>query len=130
MLTKPEFPDIAKRHDRLFTSWDMIKGLDHYERPYKWMIAQMLDRGIDTQGHPPFWAWQSYGAPGKRVDLRVYRLDKPLLRLTLEVPDDLVLISDEEDWHAVLNNWYLSKSETESDLIDALEEAGKLTQAA
>jgi hypothetical protein len=129
MLTKPDFPDIARRHERLFASWEMIDDLAWYERPYRWMIAQMAERGIDTEGHPPFWAWHSYGSRGKRVDLRTHYPFEPMLRLSLDVPDALALLSDEADWHAVLNNWCLSASEVEYEHFEKLEDAGKLSQA-
>lgn len=129
MITKLGFPAIAAEHDRLFASWEMIDDPGVFESPYRWMIQQMANHGLDTQGHPPFWAWHSYGAPGKRVDLRTYAQPEPVLRLTLDVPDQLVLLSDETDWHSVLNNWYHAISETEYDRVEKLEDAGKLSQS-
>jgi hypothetical protein len=128
MLVDPGFEEAAAKVERLYASWDRVDR-DWYERPYRWMMAQMAARGLDTGGSPPFWAWHSYGAPGRRVDLRTYYPVGPWVRLTLNVPDELVLLSDEVDWHAVLNNWYLSASEAEYDRIEALEDAGVLQQS-
>lgn len=35
--------------------------------------------------------------------------------LELEIPDDDVLLSDEENWHYVLNNWYLHDVNNDED---------------
>lgn len=43
------------------------------------------------------------------------------VRLTIKVPPDLVLLSDEEDWHHVLNGWFVTDTEAESDLWDMRE---------
>lgn len=127
MLVDPGFVEIAADAGRLYASWERIDR-DWYERPYRWMIAQMATRGLDTGGNPPFWAWHSCGAPGRRIDLRTFFPVTTQLRLTLEVPDELVLLTDYEAWHAVLNNHYLCGSEAEYERIEALEDAGKLEQ--
>lgn len=62
------------------------------------------------------------------MDLRTFYPITPQLRLTLDVPDELVLLNDYEDWHAVLNNHYLSASEAEYDRMEVLEDANKLEQ--
>ncbi len=127
MLVDPGFVDIAASAGRLYASWDRIDR-DWYERPYRWMMAQMAARGLDTDGNPPFWAWHSCGKRGKRVDMRTFFPITSQLRLTLEVPDELVLLNDYTHWHDVLNNHYLSESEAKDDRIEALEDAGKLEQ--
>lgn len=45
--------------------------------------------------------------------MRSSRLARPAVRLTLDVPDSLVLLSCFEHWHAVLNNEFLAGSEAE-----------------
>jgi len=87
------------------------------------MVATMLRRGIDTRGHPPIWAWHSFDPPHRcKPDLRSsFYLTKPgtsAVRLVIEAPDELVLLSNYEAWHAVLNNSYLSLSEAEDRRVD------------
>jgi hypothetical protein len=127
MLVDPGFVEIAAGAGRLYASWEWIDR-DWYERPYRWMMAQMAARVVGTGDNPRFWAWHSCGAPGRRIDLRTFFPVTAQLRLTLNVPDELVLLSDYETWHGALNNWYISASEAEHDRADALEDAGKLEQ--
>lgn len=47
------------------------------------------------------------------------------VRIELDVPDDLVLLSDFETWHAVLNNHVLSYSEKEHDQTHSREQIEK-----
>lgn len=128
MLTNPDLPALSEPHARLYASWEHADP--DLARAYRWMADQMAQRGLHTNGAPPFWAWHSHGQPGRRVDLRTFWPIEPTLRLTLEVPDHLALLSDYNDWHHVLNNWHLSANEAEYDRIEALEAAGKLTQQA
>lgn len=102
---------------------------------YHWIVAAMLRRGIDTRGRPPVWAWHSYDPPRKRKpDLRSSRyLTIPgtrAVRLVVEAPDHMVLLSGYDVWHSVLNKWHLSLSEAEADRVDHLEARGRLTRQA
>lgn len=126
MLVDPGFVEIAAGAGRLYASWERVDP--DFARAYRWMVAQMAARGLDTGGNPPFWAWHSYGRWGKRVDLRTFYQIKPVLRLTLEVPDQLVLLNDYEFWHDVLGNSHISTSEAEYDRLEVLEDSGKLDQ--
>lgn len=128
MLVDPGFVEIAAEAGRLHASWERVNHRDWYERPYRWMMAQMAARGLDPGEKPPFWAWHSYGARGRRVDLRECFPVRSILRLTLDVPDKLVLLNDYDDWHDVLRNSYLSVNEAEYDRLEVLEDSGKLDQ--
>jgi hypothetical protein len=119
-------------HGRLIGRWRFIDP--YHVQAYRWMVAAMRRRGIDTRGRPPVWAWHSFNPPLRRKpDLRSsYSLTTPgtrAVRLVIDVPDRLVLLSDFEAWHAVLNNWYLSFSEAEHDRKEALEDRGRLTRS-
>lgn len=64
----------------------------------------------------PVWAWKQYrGEAQRRPDLRYTKTEflreEAGVRLELEVPDELVLLSDFELWHYPLNRWYLPRSE-------------------
>lgn len=96
---------------------------------YAWLAGEMRRRlpppppGVET----PVWAWQQYLDPKrKRPDLRssghLPRGERGV-RLTLEIDDALVLLSDFELWHFVLNYWYVPASEEDGERFDALLDA-------
>ena len=89
-------------------------GLDikEFRVAYDWLVEQMRSR----IGHPPqcvtypFWAWALIDGVSKKPDLRRMEFNNYIgenVVLELEIPDSDVLLSDEENWHYVLNNSYL-----------------------
>ena len=109
--------------------WEQIDDLsDQFRNAYTWMALQMERRGISLQGRPPVWAWKQWNAERAMPDLRA-RAHIPSgtkgVRIELDVPDDLVLLSDFETWHAVLNNHVLSYSEKEHDQTHSREQIEK-----
>ena len=72
-----------------------------------WMIKQMEARGLHTNDLPPIWAWQR--KPDLRRSAHLSKGEKGV-RLQLEVPEDLVLFSEFNAWHSVLNNSYIGKT--------------------
>ncbi len=108
-----------------------------FEAAYEWLAEQMEQRiGKRPEGvRFPVWAWYKYG--GKRKsDLRKVRWSygnggQRFVCLELEVPDDQVLLSDHDEWHAVLNRWPVTDTEEESDRYDEfLEKADAATAEA
>ena len=95
-------------------------------RPYQWMAEQMEKRLLPkptNAGKFPVWAWHTHDSK-PLADLRKREFGykgKRTVRLTLEVPSEQVLLSDEEDWHCVLNNGFITDSEEEYDLWDERE---------
>lgn len=81
---------------------------DSFQQAYRWLVGEMgqrIPRPEDVQ--LPIWAWhRSYGKqvkPDRRRSLfREYGKENAILELG--IPDELVLLTDFEDWHAVLNN--------------------------
>ncbi len=78
---------------------------------YIWMADQMKKRlGQPPEGVKfPVWAWYQWEGRRKRPDMRTHGRswgDKgvEIVLLTLEVPDDQVLLSDFDYWHVVLND--------------------------
>jgi hypothetical protein len=66
----------------------------------------------------PIWAWYLLDGKPAKVDLRKgefnnYRGEH--YALTIEIPDEQVLLSDEEEWHYLLNDWFLSRAKNEPD---------------
>lgn len=79
---------------------------------YGWMMEQMVKRLPDFSGYYPIWAWP------KRPDLRSYGQDFSQgshVLLTLEVPEDRVLLSDFNGWHFILNGRFLALTEMEDE---------------
>ncbi|MGC4044603.1 MAG: DUF3841 domain-containing protein [Armatimonas sp.] len=93
---------------------ELVSDGKDWPEGYDWLAGQMRARvGPPPPGvRWPVWAWE------KKPDLRSYlgRNNKePYVRLTLEVPDSDVLLSEFEDWHFVLWNSYLALTEAEAD---------------
>ena len=91
---------------------------------YQWMIQQMTQRiGPPPSSETfPLWAWYQWKSSGQRQpDVRATgHLPKGTyaVRLTCELDDSRVLLSDFDGWHYVLNNWYLPQSEQDAMLFD------------
>lgn len=92
---------------------------------YSWYIRcmeELISRptGVET----PVWAWYQYldksrPCPDLRHIRTTYSAGKTMVRVTLEVPDESVLLSDFDTWHYALNRWYLPRSEKADQLFDA-----------
>ena len=89
-------------------------GLDseEFKSAYDWIVAQMKERvSLPSVGvRYPFWAWALIDGVSKKPDLRRTEFNNYVgenVVIELEIPDTEVLLSDEENWHYVLNNWYL-----------------------
>ena len=87
---------------------------------YDWMSDQMKKRiGQLPEGvRYPFWAWHTLNWENKKPDLRKTEFrsySEASVCLELEIPENQVLLSDEENWHFVLNNWFFSDSDNEED---------------
>ena len=77
---------------------------------YEWLMEQMKKRiGRPPQGvELPVWAWYQCDGQRKRPDMRrhVRSSEKgvPIVLLTIDVPEEKVLLSDFDYWHVVLND--------------------------
>ncbi|WP_125705668.1 DUF3841 domain-containing protein [Lacticaseibacillus daqingensis] len=92
---------------------------DDFHQAYDWLVAQMRMR----VGAPPagvtylIWAWHTLNWQHKKPDLRAAEFrnySDPSVCLELELPDSQVLLSDQENWHAVLNQWYVGDAKNEA----------------
>ena len=62
----------------------------------------------------PVWLWHTWEGNRKRPDMRrsgYAPSGASIVLLTVDVPDEKVLLSDFDCWHAVLNGNYLATSE-------------------
>ena len=86
-----------------------------FRNGYDWLVREMEKRiGPRPEGVTyPVWAWAIYDgeakAPGDRDSS-----DNRLL-LCIDVPDDMVVLSDYDAWHYVLNDWYYDQSLSEDE---------------
>ena len=97
---------------------DADKEVDNRFRPaYDWMVRQ-LEQRVKNYPHNkyPIWAWY-HPKPDLRRSGHLPRGTSGV-RVEFLVSSDRVLLSDFEAWHAVLNCWYLSLSEEESENWD------------
>lgn len=74
---------------------------------YRWMSEQMERRipsGKPERAQSPFWGWAQYGNSRKvyRMDQKQYSPEEYVL-LTLDIPEDQLLLSDFDLWHYPLN---------------------------
>jgi Domain of unknown function (DUF3841) len=104
----------------------------YFEKAYAWMRGQMAVRLPHYEGHWPWWAWVRPPCGHARPDLRArqpyhngWPMGTPCVRLGLDVPDDDLLVSNFDMWHAVLNDSPLVSSDEAWDAIDALPEADR-----
>ncbi len=88
------------------------------QEAYDWLAEEMRQRiappplGVSY----PIWAWHTCTGKRKAPDMR--KRDwaisgTAIVRLTLDVPEQEVLLSDFDLWHYPLNHWYLSTTEEE-----------------
>ena len=104
--------------------WD-----DLWEDSYHWMMKQMRKRlGPEpTEGAYPIWLW--YLWEGRHSTPRPYYNDRNIeggvYRVRFEIPEHLVLLSNFDTWHSVLNNMYLANSVEDLDKDFSREEIEK-----
>ena len=96
---------------------------EEFRGPYDWMASLMVKRvgpppvpGVDY----PIWGWQQVGSykkdyHGSMTDCAGE--DDEFVFMTVDIPDNQVLLSDFNLWHCVLNHWYadLEKHKNEPD---------------
>lgn len=85
--------------------------IPEFTKAYDWLVARMnLQIGSPRDGVKyPVWAWYAQGSGHKKPDLRRERWSngsdgKKMVCMELEVPDEQVVLSDFDNWHAILNN--------------------------
>ena len=103
--------------DRRLSDYDFTEA-------YKWMAEQMHKRLPFQQnvGAFPLWAWYQWGGERReRPDLRStghLSHGEEGVRIEFVLTDDLVLLSDFELWHYVLNYWYLPVSVADGEVFE------------
>lgn len=100
------------------------ENYEDFKEAYLWLVSEMDKRGIlRPEGlQLPLWAWHTRNWKHKKPDLRESGLGckgEKSVCIEFEIDDNAVLLSDFDNWHGVLNKWWLdgSKSETECDKL-------------
>ena len=107
------------RTDRRFVDNFFLKA-------YDWMTEQLKKKTPPPKGVDlPVWAWYRYGGlnqikPDLRRNAHLKRGEKGV-RIEFEVPENLVLLSGFDAWHAVLNDWCFSLNDEEYDYYKKME---------
>lgn len=79
----------------------------------------------------PVWAWHTRNGKRKKPDLResgYTRRGREMVCIELEIPDELVLLSDFDNWHCVLNKYYYGDSTNEEEWTKEQEWLDSLSQ--
>lgn len=92
--------------------------------PYDWMRQQMAELMPSFSGDYPVWGWLK--RPSTRPSIWGQGAGQATVLVSALVPRRRILLSDFDDWHAVLNDWYLSRTEAEDNEVEA---AGGATPA-
>ena len=97
---------------------------------YEWLAKEMSLRiGPPPAGVTlPVWAWHTIEGKRKRPDLRKERFGNGVkgdrfVCLTLDIPDEQVLLSDFDAWSVILADGLISETEEEDDQLYAVYEA-------
>lgn len=92
---------------------------------YRWISLQLAQKVPKPRAacQYPLWAWQCWDSERScRPDLRVRwgKRGETLALMTCEIPDNLLLLSDYQLWHFVLNHDFLANNQTEENHFNAL----------
>ena len=125
-LQKYEAYESLLKNGKLISNYDLSMAADCYEfdYAYKWMINQMNIKLNIENTNCPIWLWYQYdGIKNKKPDMRRTAHDTKgtkLVRLTLNIDENKVLLSDFSLFHFVLNYWYLPINEEDGCTFDKI----------
>ena len=94
-----------------------------FRKAYWWMASRMRKCiGDEPLGVAyPIWAWYQWEGKRKRPDMRSHRYygrpGEKIVLLTIDVPDDKVLLSDYDWWHCVLNDCPIYFGDEDKEII-------------
>ena len=92
---------------------------ESFKKAYDWMNEQMTKRigPMPEDVTYPIWAWHSWDFKHVKPDLRrtEFSVIEDSIMYEVELLSSDVLLSDFDNWHYVLNDWYLSFTWNEKD---------------
>ena len=90
---------------------DMTKSNDAdelFREPYAWLRKKAVERGLIDNGRGMIWFWYRRHSKRRKMDIRTMRKDAEkgsrMCCMTLDVPEDRVLLMDTSNWNARLND--------------------------
>ena len=100
--------------------------LPYFKKSYDWLSDRMTEKiGPPPEGVKyPVWAWYKQKGKHCKPDLRSERWcygdgNEEYTCIEIEVPDDKVVLSDFDTWHAILGNSMISDTEEEDNAQEA-----------
>ena len=92
---------------------------DMFKEAYAWLHGKAAERGLADNGRGMIWAWYRFNGESRRKpDVRTLRKEstagKELCCLTLEVPEDKVLLMDSDQWQCRLSGFACVTAEQEA----------------
>ena len=116
----------------LYSQQIIVKARTHSDvflEAYGWLIPQMRQR-VPSAHVPhrsyPWWGWYKYGDSVLKPKFShsyyrglVKEVTEPYAIITLDIPDENVLLSDYDAWHWVLSKWFFGFQYEETALINA-----------
>ena len=86
----------------------LASEFEFFREAYAWLHDKAVDRGLEDNGRGMIWAWYRFGKFSRRKpDVRTLRKmsgpGRKMCCMTLEVPDDKVLLMDTNQWGMRLN---------------------------
>jgi hypothetical protein len=109
---------------KLVANEEYVFDREFYAPVYDWLYKQMVKRiGVppDDTIRYPVWAWYQRDGKRRKPDMRqtAYATKgERIVRLTIEVNDEDVVLSDFDLYHYPLNYWYLPLNEEEGKMAD------------
>ena len=97
-----------------------LNGDGDFSAAYGWLVAQMEERiGKRPEGVTyPVWAWHTFNWTHRKPDLRDYYFSAYYgvhTCIAVDIPEENVLLSDEENWHFVLNELFYTEAKSEEE---------------
>jgi hypothetical protein len=124
-IQPPEVVKILEEFGNFACDANLSENFEFFHDAYLWIAGEMDKRNIP---HPnnlslPLWAWHTRNYKHKKPDFRTIGLGNTGERyacIEFEIPDELVLLSDFDSWHYVLNKIWIdnSKDEEEFEKLD------------
>lgn len=107
---------------------DMTKSNDAddlFREPYAWLRKKAVERGLVDNGRGMIWFWYRRHSKRRKMDIRTMRKDADkgsrMCCMTLEVPDDKVLLMDTPNWCARLVNSVCTSPEEDEMELEEIE---------
>ena len=104
----------------------LASEFEFFREAYAWLHDKAVDRGLEDNGRGMIWAWYRRGKLHRKPDIRTLRKTctpgEELCCMTLEVPDDKVLLMDTDQWTCRLNRAACTTAEEDAMNLEEIED--------